>query len=397
MNSSLSSNSKLKRTFRIGPGPVSTPSTSASESMVATATNSSSNSSSSNSSSSSVSASVLTKTTCNALTKKGTPCRNPLYKGHQTCKRHMSLIAPPTSSASLASLASSIPSMNEGVETVKPPLLDIICQISDSFVHPLVKLAGGKSGHGERRLYTGDSNTTNEYLCTKPFKLAYSAKYLESISSLTADSSKYLKKDLKRKDQKNRKDLVLKAIQDCTSQNIRCREQNGGKDVRRYYIGPLESSKILWDTFRKTLIPKECSLLIKDAGEYFDCTVILNEDIPKITKSVSVSNSQIEYFHYLEKSLTIEICGGHNGDEFKLRNPDNGYYWPIDGYHNCELHKCAGSKETPCQWNNHVWEFQGDYFHGNPKFYKSDTNFHDKSYQEKWNKDKKKQEFYESQ
>jgi hypothetical protein len=113
-------------------------------------------------------------------------------------------------------------------------------------------------------------------------------------------------------------------------------------------------------------------------------------------KSNSVSNTQMEFFKYKEKELGIEIQGAHNGVEFQLRNPENGYYWPIDGRHVCGTHICAGNKDTPCPYNMNVWEFQGDYFHGNPKKYSKDDKFHSVTVETKWNKDKKKKEFYES-
>ena len=78
-----------------------------------------------------------------------------------------------------------------------------------------------------------------------------------------------------------------------------------------------------------------------------------------------------------------------------MRNPNNGYFWPVDGYHNCHLHKCSGDLETPCQYNNNIWEFQGDYFHGNTEKYNKDDTFHGVSYSKKQNKDLDKKKFYE--
>mgnify|MGYP001308619122 FL=1 len=55
-----------------------------------------------------------------------------------------------------------------------------------------------------------------------------------------------------------------------------------------------------------------------------------------------------------------------NKGEHKERK-DNGYFWPVDGYHNCEKHKCCGTREKPCIWNNYVFEFQGTYWHKDKK------------------------------
>ena len=97
----------------------------------------------------------------------------------------------------------------------------------------------------------------------------------------------------------------------------------------------------------------------------------------------------------MSSTLCIEIQHEHNKGEFQLRNPNNGYFWPVDGYHNCHLHKCSGDLETPCQYNNHIWEFQGDYFHGNPEKYDKDDTFHGITYSKKHNKDLVKKQFYE--
>jgi hypothetical protein len=105
----------------------------------------------------------------------------------------------------------------------------------------------------------------------------------------------------------------------------------------------------------------------------------------------------MEYFKYKEKEYDIEIQGAHNGTEFQLRNPKNGYYWPIDGRHVCGIHRCSGSKDLPCSYNMNVWEFQGDWFHGNPEKYNKDDMFHNIPVNKKWEKDQKKKEFYESQ
>jgi G:T-mismatch repair DNA endonuclease (very short patch repair protein) len=44
-----------------------------------------------------------------------------------------------------------------------------------------------------------------------------------------------------------------------------------------------------------------------------------------------------------------------------------------------------------------VWEFQGDWIHGNPDLYDETAGCFNRTYKEKREKDQKKKEFYESQ
>jgi hypothetical protein len=266
-------------------------------------------------------------------------------------------------------------------------------EISDCFISPYLKLSNGKNGHGERRLYTGDSHEKNEKLTRKPWIIKYSENYYNEIEPLLNNQEKFAK------DCPNRAEIVLKNMTILESKKIYVTSQNGTKDVRRYYIGPSKSNKEnvkLWDSFRNTIIPKEYYLQLVEFDDYFECEIISKErQSSNNKKKNSVSNTQIEYFKYLEKTLGIEIQGGHNGIEFQLRNPENGYYWPIDGIHVCGNHKCSGDSDLPCSYNKHTWEFQGDYFHGNPKLYDKDSKFHNITFEKKWVKDKKKKEYYE--
>jgi hypothetical protein len=43
-----------------------------------------------------------------------------------------------------------------------------------------------------------------------------------------------------------------------------------------------------------------------------------------------------------------------------------------------------------------VYEFQGDYYHGNPSKFKSTDLFHGKPYSEKWERDAAKRSHYEA-
>jgi hypothetical protein len=266
-----------------------------------------------------------------------------------------------------------------------------IIGISDSFVYNLLKLKDGKNGHGERRIYTGGDNSINDYICTKPWKLSYPDNYLTEITPILTNPLLFTQKC------DNRLEIVSEYIQHCNEKFIDVIQQNGKNDGKRCYVGPKKTDKKninLYDTFRKTLIPKEYSIKLLEEKEYFICNIISNNAIDQV-KSKSSSNVSIEYLNFLSKDLSIEIQHEHNGGEFQLRNPKNGYFWPVDGYHNCNIHKCQGTETTPCQYNKHVWEFQGDYFHGNPLKYSSADTFHNISYDAKHIKDAEKKKYYE--
>jgi len=114
-----------------------------------------------------------------------------------------------------------------------------------------------------------------------------------------------------------------------------------------------------------------------------------------LKKKKKSSNACIEWLNYLSNKYSIEIQHEYNKGEFQLRNPKNGYYIPVDGYHNCTIHRCSGDSNNPCQFNNHIWEFYGDYYHGNPLKYNKNDKFHNISYSIKHDKDLYKKKFYE--
>ena len=266
-------------------------------------------------------------------------------------------------------------------------------QIPDCFVDPILKLNKGKDGHGERRLYSGNCRQINEHICTKPWLIKYNNIYKHEIKDYIIDDNNFSKTC------ENRYDVILKCINICENILIHVVQQNGKTDVRRYYIGPDKNDKEnikRYDMFRKTIIPKLYHIQLLEAHDCFICKIINNKNVvllndhKKITSKVS-----IEFLKFKSAELHIEIQHIDNGGEFKLRNPDNGYFWPVDGYHNCEIHTCSGNKNNPCLYNNYIWEFQGDYYHGNPTKYISSDKFHDVSYDTKHKKDLAKKTFYE--
>lgn len=266
-----------------------------------------------------------------------------------------------------------------------------IMSISDSFVVSNLKLAGGKNGHGESRIYMGTMNNINEYICSKPWLVNYPDNYKDEIADVLSNDGLFSKEC------SNRKAIVYNSIDTCKGQFLSLYPQNGTEDVKRGYIGPGPSceNKKLYNTLRRTLIPKLYSFKLVETETYFECNIIKTDDIDKKQMHSKASNASVEWLNYESNKLGIEIQHEHNKGEFQLRNPINGYFWPVDGYHNCKLHKCSGDLENPCQYNNHIWEFQGDYFHGNPLKYDQTDTFHGISYSKKHSKDLAKQKFYE--
>lgn len=61
---------------------------------------------------------------------------------------------------------------------------------------------------------------------------------------------------------------------------------------------------------------------------------------------------QIAWLNYLSKQNNIHIQHAMNYGEYKIPNTR----YRVDGY---------------CKETNTIYQFHGDFFHGNPKFYKS--------------------------
>lgn len=271
---------------------------------------------------------------------------------------------------------------------------DFIISMPDCSVSPFLKLSNGKNGHGERRFYMGTSKSKNEHMCSKPWRMLYPSNYKSEIAAVLEDDTRYAKPCA------DRKKMVYDGIDRCGNQLIWLSPQNGDEDVRRHYSGPnLErtENKELYDKFRETVIPKLYSLGLIEKEEEFECYVVKSDSIDKSQEKKKASNASIEYLTKLEKEYGIEIQHARNRGEFQMRNPKNGRFWPVDGCHICGDHKCSGDGEFPCQYNKHIWEFQGDHWHGNPKKYSKDDTFHGMPYSEKQKKDEEKKKFYEEQ
>ena len=245
------------------------------------------------------------------------------------------------------------------------------CEISDSFVHPNLKLANGKNGNGESRLFISNNYDYAKQLVNKKWILEYSTSYKNDIK-LDFET------ELFRKPKKSRYEYICQKIDKLNGKEINIQLQQGNMDINRNYIGcnphrrkqnktDIEKNNIqLWDDFRQSLMPTKTTLQFFDNNEYIKVYVSHNKNIHRYKKIHGCSFISLEFMRIFSIANNIEIQTAKT-KEFQLRNPSNGYMWPVDGYHNCELHNCKGTKNEPCIWNKTVFEFQGDYWHKNKK------------------------------
>jgi len=257
------------------------------------------------------------------------------------------------------------------------------CEVSDSFVHPIMKLSNGKNGNGESRLFVSCSENICEIIQKeKKIKIQFYDNYIDNLEPYVSDETNFRKKDF------NRVKTWKKNIKDMEGKKIMIETQNGCEDVRRNYIGQTphrrkenktkeEKENIRkWDTFRKSLVPTKSTLEFSIVENELIVYVLYNEEHQKYNKPSGCSFVSLEFLKDFGIINNIEIQHAMNGGEHKERK-DNGYFWTVDGYHDCEKHKCCGTRDKPCFWNKYVFEFQGEYWHKDKK-----------------NKDLKKKEFY---
>lgn len=235
------------------------------------------------------------------------------------------------------------------------------CEISDSFVHPDNKLANGKQGHGEETLFISNNKNLTSQLLNKKWKITVEPSYLKNIKKDIEELS-FIKKI-------NRYENIKKNLNDIENKQIQVYEQNGKKDVNRNYVGIKEKTdKQIWTCLRRAVIPTKTTLQFIEKIDYIEVIIIHNNNIKKYNILHGCSFISLEAFKLYQVIYNIEIQTAQNKGEFKLRNPKNGYMWPVDGYHNCSIHNCSGTSKNPCKFNNCVWEFQGDYWHKNKKY-----------------------------
>ncbi len=224
-----------------------------------------------------------------------------------------------------------------------------IINISDSFVHPTRKMAKkvGAIGHGERRLYVGNDDIIAKLMSTKPWTFDFSS-FSEPRESITVT-------------------LV---------------QQDGRQDTRRFYLGvkgtPKQNIK-LYDDIRKSVIPQQTCLVVNEEDKHFHATVV-NVDKVEVKKGKGYSKVAVRWLTHEATTRDISIRHAENGGEFCIRTT-KGYKWPVDGY---------------CEETKTVFEFYGDYYHGNPKMFKADDLYHGTPYSHKWEKDEKKRKAFEA-
>ena len=97
---------------------------------------------------------------------------------------------------------------------------ELFINISDLFVSPILKLANGKNGHGERRLYIGDDENINLHICKKPRKIIYSSEFIQNINNILDKSHLFHRINL------NRKEIVNDNIKICNNKLVFVVPQN---------------------------------------------------------------------------------------------------------------------------------------------------------------------------
>ena len=247
------------------------------------------------------------------------------------------------------------------------------CEVSDSFVHPNMKLSNGKNGNGESRLFISCSEKICKEIEKKQYiTITFDTDYINKLKPFVSQDSNFRKKN------DDRIEKWEKNIKDINNKKILIEIQNGRQDVRRNYIGqrPHRRKKyktdaekkniIKWDTFRKCLVPTKSTLEFIINNDELIVRVLYNENVHRYNKPSGCSFVSLEFFDMFSNINNFEIQHSMNGGEHKERK-QNGYFWPVDGYHNCRKHKCCGTQDKPCIWNNYVFEFQGDYWHKDRK------------------------------
>lgn len=223
-----------------------------------------------------------------------------------------------------------------------------VINVSDSFVHPVRKMEKqvGNVGHGERRLYVGNDEMIAKKLTTKPWMFDFST-FVEPRTAIHVD-------------------LV---------------QQDGMEDTRRFYVGvkgTTKENKDKFDELRKSLIPQKTCFVVEETPDCFRATVIESEKVD-VKKGKGYSKAALRWLEYEARTRNIVIQHAENGGEFSIRTK-KGYKWPVDGF---------------CKETGTVFEFHGDYYHGNPKKFKGTDLYHGKPYAEKWAKDAEKRKCFE--
>jgi len=226
-----------------------------------------------------------------------------------------------------------------------------VINVSDSFVHPIQKMKKdvGKVGHGERRLYVGNDNSVTTLLASKPWVFDFS-KFCEPRDEI---------------------------------RNITLVKQDGKEDTRRFYLGVKNTTNEnvkLFDEVRKSVLPQKTCFVVEEKDDVFHATVLEAEKVDKTAgKKGGYSKIAIRWLEHEAVKNNIKIKHAENGGEFCFRT-QKGYKWPVDGF---------------CEDTKTVYEFYGDYYHGNPKRFSGSDLYHGVPYSQKWEKDQCKRKTFE--
>ena len=95
---------------------------------------------------------------------------------------------------------------------------------------------------------------------------------------------------------------------------------------------------------------------------------------PKCNLQFHISKKQIQWLKFISKMNNITIQHGENGEEFKIPNTR----FKADGF---------------CKETNTIYEFHGDYWHGNPNIYEpNDETYFGKTFGELFEKTLKREQ-----
>jgi len=194
------------------------------------------------------------------------------------------------------------------------------CEVSDSFVHPNMKLSNGKNGNGESRLFVSCSENICEIIQKKKkIKIHFDDNYIYNLEPYVSEETNFRKKDF------DRVKTWKKNIKDMEGKNIMIETQNGCEDVRRNYIGQtphrLKENKTKeekenirkWDTFRKSLLPTKTTLEFSIVENELIVYVLYNEEHQKYNKPSGCSFVSLEFLKDFGIINNIEIQHAMNG------------------------------------------------------------------------------------
>jgi hypothetical protein len=101
---------------------------------------------------------------------------------------------------------------------------------------------------------------------------------------------------------------------------------------------------------------------------------IQKQGCPKCNLQFHISKKQIQWLEFISKMYNITIQHGENGEEFKIPNTR----FKADGF---------------CKETNTIYEFHGDYWHGNPNIYEpNDETYFGKTFGELYEKTLKREQ-----